>query len=181
MTKALPPESSDPAPRTCARCGRSEPDLAVGQCPSCKGFLPGNQEGRTFEQGNDASLVHGAKAGADLVQATESALVEIEAAVGDGPGSEPRFALARASAARALARVRLLEEYLDRVGILDSKGRPRPSTKLLEQAHAGFLKHLEAFGMTPASAARLGLDLTRAKSASIAVQLADARRSASKP
>jgi hypothetical protein len=110
--------------------------------------------------------------------ATSTALDEIEHTLGNGPGSEPRFAIARQSCARALARVRLLEAWLEDRGLLDSKGRPRPSTRLLADAHSALLLHLQALGMTPISAARLGLDLTR--QIDLATELVRAQRNGSR-
>jgi hypothetical protein len=83
--------------------------------------------------------------------------------------------LARGSAARALARVRLLETFLEARGLLDAKGRPRPATKLLTEAHASLLRHLEALGLTPGSAAKLGVDLRKMQGLSLAAKVAAER------
>src|SRR5205809_4308694 len=98
-----------PTQPACRGCGAEVPTDA-GQCPSCRRFLPGNS----------AALHHGARAGTQLAAATADALADVDEAIDGGPGSEPRFALARASAAHALARVRLLEEFFDERGLLHS-------------------------------------------------------------
>lgn len=145
-------------PRQSARCPScGEPDPGPDQCRRCRRFLPGNRLAAT------APLTHGTRSPARLQAATDEAIGQIEVAIADGPGSERRYALARHSAAKALARLQLLEAFLDERGLLDAKGRPRPAAKLLNEAHGSFLRHLEALGLTPMSAAKLGVDLGRAR------------------
>jgi hypothetical protein len=157
--------SGAPGESPCPRCGHPNP-AGTGQCESCRTFLPGNKLSVGVRR------THGATKGIALLEATDAAMEAIVEALGDGPGSEPRYAVARYSAARALARMRLLEDFLSLRGLLDSKGRPRPASKLLSEAHGALLKHLDALGLTPMAASRLGLDLTRAKAVDIRAELA---------
>jgi len=152
------------AQSSCRRCG-ADVGPEHGQCPSCGLFLPGNT----------LAVAHGATHSAALVKATANAATEVDAAIGGGVGSEPRYALSRDSAAAALARVRLLEAFLDDRGLLDGKGHPRPATKLLTEARASLLRHLEALGLTPSSAAKLGVDLGKMQGLSLAAKVAAER------
>jgi hypothetical protein len=146
------PETSNPTSEaetvTCPRCGE---DVTVGlqQCPSCASFVPGNTAATL--------LLHGGRAATSPVfrAAVETNLAEIEAWVGDGPGSEDRFAGARLSAAIALTRVTLAGRLLDQIGMFDNRGKPRPALAVLESANNAFLMHLEKLGLTPTGAAKL--------------------------
>jgi hypothetical protein len=148
----------------CRRCGvANHPDAQ--RCQQCSSFLPANT----------LAVVHGARAGRELEAATALAARDIDEALSAGPGLEPRYLAARSGAARALARTRNLTEYLDRNGWLDGKGRPRPATKLLESAESTLLAYLRELGMTPASAAKLGVSLKQASALDAQADLADAR------
>src|SRR2546428_408995 len=98
-------------PNESVRCGRCQTANASGaqRCQQCHSFLAGSA----------IQLVHGARQGKALERTTTEALAAIEAVLVDQPGSEPRFGLARRAAARALARVELLTEHVDSVGVLD--------------------------------------------------------------
>lgn len=78
-------------------------------------------------------------------------------------------------AARQLRRLRAVETYLDLHGVLDEKGNVRPATDLGNQLAAGLLRMLADLGMTPASRAKLGVDLAR--TADLAADLAALARS----
>jgi hypothetical protein len=68
-------------------------------------------------------------------------------------------------AAVALWRVQMCEAYLARVGDCDEDGELRPEVDRLAAAAEGAAKHLDRLGMTPAAAAKLGLDLSRGMAA----------------
>jgi hypothetical protein len=169
-----PSESTPVVVRQCGHCGREERNPEAQRC-TCGRWLPGNNAGRPFPAGHELRRVHGARSGRALAERTASALEELEAALDGGPGSEPRYARARQLAAAAIARVLLLEEWLDVVGVLDGKGRIRPAVKALEAAHGAAQRWLVELGMTPRAAAGLGVDLSRAK-ANLAAELAAERR-----
>ena len=65
--------------------------------------------------------------------------------------------------------------HLDDRGLLDHKGHPRPATKLLTEAHAALLRHLEALGLTPGSAAKLGVSLSQMQGLTLAARIAAER------
>ncbi|MEX2275243.1 MAG: hypothetical protein WEA10_06745 [Actinomycetota bacterium] len=157
--------SAVPAPSVrCGKCQRPIP-VDVDRCPGCGVFTPGNR----------ASLVHGAATSSDLAIETAKAVEELATALEGGPGLEARYVHARMSAARAIARSRLLAEYLERVGILDGRGRPRTShLKLLADTEAAVLRWLDALACTPSAAARLGVDVARTQT--LAEQLARQRK-----
>src|SRR5947208_16529217 len=87
-----------------------------GRCTRCGRFVRGNLTART----------HGADSAVGLAIEVDRARDEIEAAVGDGPGCEDRFALSREQASALLARVRRMRRYVERNDIVDRKGRLRP-------------------------------------------------------
>src|SRR5438128_6385787 len=133
MTSAIAPP--DPVP--CRRC--STPNPADAQvCRECRSFLAGNQ----------LSKAHGARAGRSLAAATSDALAELQSALAGGPGLEARYAHALALTAQAIARARLLADYLADRGLWDSRGRIRPQAKTLAEAEGAALKWLSALGAT---------------------------------
>jgi hypothetical protein len=135
-----------PDPVECPRCG-VEIDADANRCGACGAWAPGNP-------GTASSLVRMDRARV-FVRELEAAKDEIETWVSDGPGSEPRFAGARLSAATALARMTLAGKLLDEIGYFDGRGRPRPAAVTLESANNAFLMHLEKLGLTPTGAAKL--------------------------
>ena len=140
----------------CKRCGT--PSEGQDRCPGCGSWLPGNR--LAFPQGNTVALTHGARSDQLMARAAE-AQDEIEALLGDSPGSEQRYLPLRRLTALAIARTSMLAEYLDSHGWLDAHGRPRPAFKALEAAEHAAAQHLERLGMSPASAGRLGLNLAK--------------------
>ncbi len=156
--------SLQPVPEEAARCRCGAP-IAGQRCT--KGHAaPGN------ELGLRTGISHGVPS-RSLRATREACLRELEDVLSEsGLGLEPRFAHARALAASALARSRLLQAYIEQRGLFDRHGRLRPQAKLLEEAEASARRWLEALGMVPTSAAKLGLDLGRARQATLAAQLA---------
>jgi hypothetical protein len=144
-------------------------DDGLGRCVRCKQFVAGNR----------FAVVHGAASGAFVASEAEDALHEIDQALTDGPGSEARFRLAREQTAHALARVRRLRRHLERVDAIDRKGRVRPIVGVLDRAETTLARLLAELGMTPLAAGRLGLDLSRVRSITMAERIAAERRNGS--
>lgn len=151
-------------PPQAACSGGHDPD-ARGRCRRCG----------QFGLGNTLAVRHGAE-GRALAARVPDCLARIEQALDGGPGAGDRFGPARHQAAAALARVELLQDYLGRCGWFDGRGRPRPATRQLLEASAGLLRWLDALGMTPASAGRLGVDLAKRQVLDLRAELAEGRR-----
>ena len=147
---------------TCRRCSTLN-RADASRCSQCSSFLPRNT----------AAMVHGARRGPLLDEATIAARTEIEVALDGGPGMEDRFLPARELAARALAQVRSHADRLERIGPYDGKGRPRQELDQLHRALTTAERWMSAFGMTPSSAAKLGVDLARR--ATLAEEIAQAK------
>jgi hypothetical protein len=92
--------------------------------------------------------------------------------VRDADGSVPAADMAAIEyAARALKRYRHLSAWCDAHGRLEEKtGNVKPAANYELQAERSLVAALEALGMTPASRAKLGLDLAR--SADLAMEWA---------
>lgn len=60
-----------------------------------------------------------------------------------------------------LRRIQQAEEFLDRNGLVNSKGRVRPVAELLVKLLREAREYAAQLGMTPAARARLGLDTAR--------------------
>ena len=65
------------------------------------------------------------------------------------------------SAAVLLRQRQRLEEWLNKHGPVDEKGQPRPALEVLIKVERALLEHLRELGMTPASRAKLGVDVAR--------------------
>lgn len=64
-------------------------------------------------------------------------------------------------AAEALCRLERIGEYIERRGWEDETGKPRPVLEYESRLRGHALDLLKELGMTPASRAKLGLDLAR--------------------
>lgn len=64
-------------------------------------------------------------------------------------------------AARELARIRNVDDWLAQRGVLDRRGHVRPAAGYLEKATRTLDRLLNSLGMNPRSRAVLGLDLAR--------------------
>jgi len=106
-----------------------------------------------FEEGNAAALTHGAFS-AGRVQPVADALAEQLAETAPWT-AQPAFRAVVASWAYAEAQAALLRLWLDREGVLDDEGAPRPATALLEKVESRAAHGRGELGLTPASWARL--------------------------
>lgn len=117
------------------------------------------------------------------IPGTDAARQEIMAAlaeaapVRDRDGRLPAAdAAAVELAARALARVRAIDAWLDEHGMFGRGAKLRPAVQYLDQATRTAAGLLASLGMTPRSRAALGLDLVRAADLSSAMSEPDAQR-----
>lgn len=131
--------------------------------------------------GHSRSLVHGGRAEvlfrdvSDAVRELLDVLGEL-APVRDPDGSLPAAdAVAVERAARALKRYRHLAGWLDLHGRLTDAGDVKPASEYELRAERELAAALAELGMTPASRAKLGLDLQRAATSA---EEADAARAA---
>ena len=117
-----------------------------------------------FAPGHTRSLRHGANSERMVGPLSKSLLADLDEMCEGTPAAQPMFALARALLARKLAHIRLLNEYHTDAGMFTEKGYVRRSARfesdLLKSAEAS----LERLGLTPSSAAKLGVDLARGQS-----------------
>jgi hypothetical protein len=123
--------------------------------------------------GNTRAASHGAfseRLVGPIVQEMLEAVAEMCA---DLPAGQPGFAAQRALLCRKMARLRMVSEHLDENGYFNQRGNPRPSVKLELELLRSVEVTLAALGLTPAAAARLGVDLAR--SHSLADELEEAR------
>jgi hypothetical protein len=114
-----------------------------------------------FQSGHEVNLRHGAYHAA-TVDPVAGALVESLGGV-EYIASVPEFAAAVWGWARAEAKVRLVSEYLDREGILDEEGTPRPAADLLVRLERQAADARGRLGLDPLSRARLGKDVAGAQ------------------
>src|SRR4051794_7785840 len=117
------------------------------------------------------------------VPGTEAAREEIltalaaAAPIRDRRGELPEAdAAAVELAARALARVRAIDAWLDEHGMFGRGGKLRPAVAYLDQATRTASGLLDRLGMTPRSRAALGVDLARTADLATAMSETDAER-----
>ena len=121
---------------------------------------PANGTREPFSPGHTAALKHGA-ASPRMVEprATELAEAAISAVPFLGDVTFQRSVLGWA---RAEARCDLLAEYLEREGLLDDKGKPRPAADLAARYERVAADARSKLGLDPTSRARLERDLAQA-------------------
>lgn len=110
-------------------------------------------------------LEHGAQAPAIVALRSPDCVQELEDAVVAAVGvlhEADRPMLQRAGV--QLARLRMLDEYLDRLGgsPIDTRGRVRRCMPLVMSLETQFLRSLQALGLTPAARGALLGDLSSA-------------------
>lgn len=106
-----------------------------------------------FEPGNEAALTHGAYSAnrvEPIATALRAQLLEVAAWC-----AAPAFAATVAAWSQAEARARLLQLYLDEVGLLDAEGEPRSALAALDKAERAASRLREQLGLTPAAWAAL--------------------------
>ena len=119
--------------------------------------------------GNRLAVSHGAFAAIAKAE-LEGKVSEIYAALtADAPVREADGSLPAADgpairmAAEALVRLDRISEFIERRGWEDESGKPRPVLEYESRLRGHSLDLLKELGMTPASRAKLGLDLVRSR------------------
>lgn len=117
-------------------------------------------------RGNTRAASHGGYGKIVHAELQEKAAVIYDALSSDAPvrdagGLPAADAAAVRMLAEALCRLDRIAEYLDRRGWEDDKGKPRPVLEYEARLRGHVLDLLRELGMTPASRAKLGLDLAR--------------------
>lgn len=117
--------------------------------------------------GNRRAESHGAYAQIARAELEGKVAEVYDALTGDAPVREGDGTLPAADGpavrmlAEALCRIDRIAEYLERRGWEDRAGKPRPVLDYEARLRAHSLDLLKELGMTPASRAKLGLDLVR--------------------
>jgi hypothetical protein len=148
--------SRAPAPRTGNGAGHGGPASGI----PARRWEP-------FELGNTVALRHGAYSQRLVGPLAEEIGAELAEIVAGTPAEAPMFAAARSALALKLARLRHVTAWIaeHHAGLpLDADGNPLPAAKLEAELLAGIEKSLDALGLTPTAAARLGVDLLRGSS-----------------
>lgn len=158
----MTPLSSDPTKRT-----RQLANLRPGAKPAPKG--------------NSRAATHSAYAKVSSAQLDKKAREILEALTADAPVREDDGSLPAADApavrmlADALVRLDTISTFLDQRGWLDDDGKERPVLVYEGRLRGHALDLMRELGMTPASRAKLGLELVRTAAA---VDEAEAARAA---
>lgn len=118
-------------------------------------------------EGNDRNRRHGgyAEVAAERIKGREAVIVEALAAdapVRDRDGGLPRYDHAAVGLlARAMCRLDDVSDYLQKHGLFDGKGRPRPALEIESKLRREVASLLTEMAMTPRSRAAIGVDLAR--------------------
>lgn len=121
------------------------------------------------EPGNARALTHGAHSPRLVEPRAEVILERVEELCAGTPAGAPPFAPARRVLARRLAQAELVQEWLERENAgspLDADGAPLPAAGFEQKVLDGIERSLDLLGLTPTSAAKLGVDLQRAAASS---------------
>ena len=124
--------------------------------------------------GNTRAVSHGAFSEHLVGPIALETLAAVDEMCAGAPAEQPSFAAERAVLARKLARLKMVSEHLDSDGYFNKRGNARPSVKLELELLRSVEKSLEVLGLTPAAAAKLGVNLAR--SHSLADELDTARQ-----
>lgn len=112
-----------------------------------------NYSWRKAWAGNDLALKHGSYSPERWRPVAEALVAEL--AVSAPWTARPAHEAAVWAWARVEAQARLVANWLDRVGLLDEKGKPRPATVLLDRLESRAGKLRAELGISPMGHARL--------------------------
>jgi len=126
------------------------------------------------ERGNTRAVSHGAFSERLVGPIARGTLEVVEEMCAGLPAERMSFAAERSVLARKLARLKMVSEHLDENGYFNKRRNARPSVKLELELLRSVEKSLEVLGLTPAAAAKLGVNLAR--SHSLADELDTARQ-----
>lgn len=111
-------------------------------------------------KGNQRNLVHGAHSATP--PGLDEARAQVYAWLGDrAPVVDAADDAVLELTARALARYRVLDNYVAEHGFVNRRGQISSPAQHLEKVQRNLADLLDRLGMTPRSRARLGLDLAR--------------------
>jgi hypothetical protein len=129
--------------------------------------------------GNTRAVKHGAHSVRMLAPVVEETLATVEELCAGTPAAGNAFAAAREALAVKAARLRMVTDWLAEHGWMDRRGSIRPATRLELQLVQSFEASLDALGLTPTAAAKLGVDLGRVETLADELEKArEARESA---
>lgn len=129
--------------------------------------------------GNLRAISHGAFSDRLVGPIAEEILEAVDQLCAGLPAAEQGSAAERAVLARKPARLSMVSRHLDSNGYMNQRGNPRPSVKLELELLRSVEKSLEVLGLTPAAAAKLGVDLVRSHSLADELEMArEARKRA---
>ena len=146
------------------RRGSGIPAGGPGRGGPARGPGRGSQRAPAFTEGNRAAQTHGARSERMVGPLAAEIREGLEAMVAGTPAEAPSFELARAALARKLAQVQLLADYLAEHGPLDADGEVRNAARFEAELLDSVEKSLSGLGLTPTSAAALGVDMMRGES-----------------
>ena len=144
----------------------TERDPTTGRFPSRPRGHGGPAHGKRepFKPGNVVGQRHGANSPRLVGPLSDELRQDIAEMIQDTPAAAPQFAVAVGALATKLARLQLVSTWLSDNGPLDETGEPRPAVRFELELLASVEKSLDALGLTPTAAARLGVDLVRGES-----------------
>lgn len=152
-------ERRDPDPRSgLDEQGRWRPAFESQREP----FRPGDDPRRVphLRPGHELSMRHGAYSERRVGEVKATILEQLNASA---PVYDPADDHARDLLAGNLARIRLVELYVEEHGLLDENGELRPVLRDLPRWQESATRQLRELGLTTLSRAELGLDIARAR------------------
>jgi len=110
------------------------------------------------ERGNTRAVTHGVHSPRVVAERAESIRTQLFELV---PVRTDADTPAITLLSNQLARISLVNDWLNEVGILDAKGEPRSVLGMLTRWENSAAKMCDQLGLTPTARVRLGLDLSR--------------------
>jgi len=157
------------------------PSKGPGRGGPASGIPAGGHDRRhpDFAPGNLVAAKHGAFSPRLVGPMAEEIERGLDRLVEGTPAAAPAFAAARGTLALRLARLARVTAYIEEThgGLpLDEDGQPLPAARLEAELATAVDRALDALGLTPTAAARLGVDLARGSSIAAEVEAALAAR-----
>jgi hypothetical protein len=137
----------------------------------------------TAAPGNGLAVRHGAKSPAIVAVNVPPMVARIEETLSAAGWLETTDAFAVQRAARLLARLMLIDEYLDRLGggLIDAKGRPRGCWQLYLSLERQFAQACDRLGLNPVARASIRQAVASGTRDGLAAQLTARRMEAQAP
>lgn len=163
---SFPPAPGGPMTRRGNGPGRGGPAKGPGTGGEASG-IPARGTWPSFTEGNGAALTHGAHSSRVIAPVAAELEQALEEMVVGTPAGAPAFAAARGALALKLARLAKVREHLDTQhdgSPLDAAGDPLAAARLEAELVRSIERSLGDLGLTPASAAKLGVNLAQSES-----------------